>query len=299
MQNNQSLLRRVTNRVFGGLPMSWPVVIFMAIATAGLTALFLINPIFENTSFVRMGETFEAWILFAVLIMSNCKKPLESALKTFVFFLISQPLIYLIQVPFSDLGWGLFMYYRYWFLLTILTFPAALAGWFITKRSWLSLLILTPVLFYLGITGVWGFKFAAVHFPYQIVTGVFCILQVLWYAYAFTENIWQRLVGIIVPLAAGVVMMFFGMSHVDLTANAFLPGEVSLSENAVITSDDNDMVTFSVDETGREGMINFHVNRFGKTHFTITDGGKTYRYSFEAYEDEGGHTQTRINRAEN
>lgn len=29
------------------------------------------------------------------------KKPLESALKTFVFFLISQPLIYLLQVPFS------------------------------------------------------------------------------------------------------------------------------------------------------------------------------------------------------
>ncbi|MBQ2433139.1 MAG: hypothetical protein II266_01800, partial [Clostridia bacterium] len=141
---NKNILRRFTDKLFGGLNMSWPVVIIFAVATAVVTAVFLIVPVFQNTSFIRMGETMEAWVLFAIIIMSNCKKPLESALKTFVFFLISQPLIYLLQVPFSEMGFGLFMYYKYWAIWTVLTFPMAFVGWFITKRNWLSLLILSP-----------------------------------------------------------------------------------------------------------------------------------------------------------
>ena len=124
----QSLLRRCTDKLFGGIDMKWWKVIVLAVASAVITFIFLVVPIFENTSFYNMGVTFEAWILLAVFIMANCKKPLESALKTFVFFLISQPLIYLFQVPFSNMGWGLFMYYRYWFYWTLLTFPMAFAG---------------------------------------------------------------------------------------------------------------------------------------------------------------------------
>ncbi|MBQ5687389.1 MAG: hypothetical protein IIV23_06755, partial [Ruminococcus sp.] len=146
---NKNIFRRVTDKVYGGLPMGWPVVILYAVGTALLTTAFLLIPIFENTSFYRVGVTLEAWVFFAVIIMANCKKPLESALKTFVFFLISQPLIYLLQVPFSQMGWGLFMYYRYWFMWTLLTFPMAFVGWYIKKRNWLSLLILLPVVGFL------------------------------------------------------------------------------------------------------------------------------------------------------
>ena len=86
---NKNIFRRVTDKVYGGLPMGWPVVILYAVGTALLTTAFLLIPIFENTSFYRVGVTLEAWVFFAVIIMANCKKPLESALKTFVFFLIS------------------------------------------------------------------------------------------------------------------------------------------------------------------------------------------------------------------
>ena len=111
-EQKQAKNGNITDRLFGGLNMSWMSVIIFSIVSAVLTAVFLIVPIFKGTSFIRVGETFEAWIFFAVIIMSNCKKPLESAEKTFVFFLISQPLIYLMQVPFSQLGWGIFGYYR-------------------------------------------------------------------------------------------------------------------------------------------------------------------------------------------
>ena len=61
--------------------MSWRDVILFAVGTAVLTFIFLVVPIFKNTSFERMGVTFEAWIFFAVIIMANCKTPVESALK--------------------------------------------------------------------------------------------------------------------------------------------------------------------------------------------------------------------------
>ena len=112
MNDNNSASGRYLNRLFGGLKMSWPRVILFAVGAAVLTAVFLIVPVFKNSSFERMGVYLEAWVLFSVLIMANCRKPLEAALKTFVFFLVSQPLIYLFQVPFSWMGWGLFGYYE-------------------------------------------------------------------------------------------------------------------------------------------------------------------------------------------
>ena len=125
----KNTFKRLTAKLYGGINLTWFKVILFAVGTAVLTTIFLVVPIFKDTSFMRMGETLEAWIFFAIIIIANSKSPLESALKTFVFFLISQPLIYLLQVPFSWQGWGLFQYYKHWFILTLCTFPAAfLAG---------------------------------------------------------------------------------------------------------------------------------------------------------------------------
>ena len=56
----KSRLRRLTDRLYGGLPMSWPAVILFAVGTAVLTAVFLIVPIFKDTSFERMGTDIHA-----------------------------------------------------------------------------------------------------------------------------------------------------------------------------------------------------------------------------------------------
>ncbi|MBQ9469156.1 MAG: hypothetical protein IJU52_09140 [Clostridia bacterium] len=52
-----------------------------------------------------------------------------------MFFLISQPLIYLFQVPFSWMGRGIFRYCSYWFFWTLGTFPMAFVGWYIKERT--------------------------------------------------------------------------------------------------------------------------------------------------------------------
>ena len=122
--------------------MSWKKVVIFAIAVAIMTALFLILPFTVHTSLANVGTYVESWILFALIIIMNCKKPFEAAIKTFVFFLISQPLIYLLQVPFSNLGWQIFMFYPQWFYITLLTLPGGFIAWYVKKQKIYSVFIL-------------------------------------------------------------------------------------------------------------------------------------------------------------
>jgi ABC-type bacteriocin/lantibiotic exporters, contain an N-terminal double-glycine peptidase domain len=295
MENEKkNTLRRITDKLFGGLNMSWPAVIIFAVVTAVITTVFLIVPAFKNTSFENMGVDFEAWIFFAVIIMANCKKPLESSLKVFVFFLISQPLIYLLQVPFADMGWKLFGYYRTWFIWTLLTLPMAYIGWYIKKKNWLSALILAPVNVFLMSVSFAAFKFTFSHFPLQLVTAVFCLLQILLYVYAFSSDKWQKLAGIAVPVIAAII--FVCVSRVEIDATTFLPEGTVLTENAVLTVEDAEAAEITITSTGEDSMIRIHSTKLGTTGFTITDGDKEYRFTLRIYEDDGGHIQTEITR---
>ncbi|MBR6984611.1 MAG: hypothetical protein IKH75_14010, partial [Ruminococcus sp.] len=238
MTETKSPLRRFTDKLFGGIEMSWVKVIIFAIASAVVTTIFLTVPIFKNTSFQEMGVSYEAWILFAIIIMTNCKKPLESGLKTFVFFLISQPLIYLFQVPFSSMGWGLFGYYYFWFILTLLTFPMALAGWYLKKRNWLSLLILSPMLVLLTMYGEGYLIKAITNFPDHILAAIFCFAQIALYLYAFFDGVLKRVVGLL-PVVATIAVMLIFFGAVDINVNTDLPDEPKFSSSAVIEMGDS------------------------------------------------------------
>ena len=284
-EKNTNLLKRVTDKVYGGLNMSWIAVVIFAVATAVLTAVILIIPIFKDTSFAEIGVTFEAWIFFAVIIMSNCKKPLESALKTFVFFLISQPLIYLIQVPFSSLGWGLFSYYPYWFYWTLATFPMAFVGWYILKKNWLSVLIFAPVFLYLGNTIFLDGKEAIKHFPHMIIATIFCILQILLYVYVFFPKKSQKAVGLALPIIM-VIMMTILSPQVAFEGYETLPNEPSFSSEATLSVEDASIAEVEF-EQAEEGRIHIDAHKYGETTITVSDKGKDYRYTINIYDDNG------------
>ncbi|MBQ8974585.1 MAG: hypothetical protein IJ072_02540 [Oscillospiraceae bacterium] len=293
MSWERSRLRRFTDKLYGGINLTWLGVILYAVGTAVLTAVFLVVPIFKDTSFVRMGETLEAWIFFAVIIIANAKSPLDSALKTFVFFLISQPLIYLLQVPFSWQGWGLFQYYKHWFILTLCTLPAAFIGWYIKKKNWLSLLILMPILALLAYICEAGLKHVIHQFPNLLIMVVFCILQVVIYLYTFTEKISQKIVGALVPIAIIAAMMLIP-KNVDFSSNQFLPDDPVLTENAVVTVDDTGIADISVTGTGEDSTVLIRAHAYGTTSFTIKDGDNEYKYSISLYEDSLGVSQIDI-----
>lgn len=280
-------LRRFVDKVFGGLNMSWPAVVLFAVATAVLTAIFLIVPVFKETSFHRMGVTMEAWILFAVIIMANAKSPVESAAKVFVFFLISQPLIYLFQVPFSWMGWGLFHYYKTWFIWTLLTIPMAFIGWYINKKNWLSVVILLPVMCFLGVAALESFKDAAGHFPKHIVMALFCVMQILLYIYVFFPDIKKRLAGLLLTL--GVVIAYAVMTPpAEIQVWDNLPDAPALSEEATISVEDASICQMQFTNT-EEARLCIVVNKTGSTTMTVVDGDKEYKYAVDVVESNGSY----------
>ena len=282
-------MKKLIHKLYGGLRFTWPRLIAYAVGAAVLTAVFLIFPFFEGTSFHRMGVYLEAWIFLAILIMANCKTPLESALKTFVFFLISQPLIYLFQVPFSSMGWSLFGYYSYWFFLTLLTFPAAFVGWYITKKNWLSLLILAPVLAFLGTVFIETARETVLCFPRLLIAALFCLGQILLYVYLFTSNVWQKLVGLLAALAAAAFILLTTKA-VDVNWTMYLPDDPVLTESASVTVEDAGIAQVSVESTGESSMVRVSSTRLGSTPMTIRDGENEYHYLVTIRKDAEGNT---------
>lgn len=175
-------------KLFGGINLTWPKLIIFAVIAGVFTAVMAILPATDNTSFRDITVTFEVWILFGILIITNSKSAIDSALKCFVFFLISQPLVYLIQVPFSSMGFGIFQYYKYWFIWTILTFPMGLIGYFMKKDKWWGLLILTPILLLLGGHLYNYIRETIFNFPFHLLTALFCFVTLLLYAIWYIQQ---------------------------------------------------------------------------------------------------------------
>ena len=176
-------------KLFGGLNITWPKLIIFAVICGVYTGVMALLPITADTSFRDITTTFECWVLFGILIIVNSKSPLDSALKTFVFFLISQPLVYLVQAPFSPNGLGLLRYYPPWFRWTLLTFPMAFVGWYMKKDKWWGLLILGPMLLFVGYHYQRYFGEAWHFFPQHLLTALFCAATMLLYPlYIFKDK---------------------------------------------------------------------------------------------------------------
>jgi len=186
---------RIARRLFGGLNLTWPKVIIAAVIAGVYTAAMAIIPALHSTSFITITATMEVWILFGILIIMNSKSNLDSALKCFVFFLISQPLVYLLQVPFSYMGWELFKYYPYWFIWTILCLPMGYVGYYMKKGTWWSCLILLPMIFLTAYSYLGYFSEFLFHMPGYVLISLFCAGGMILYPVVIYENKKIRVAG--------------------------------------------------------------------------------------------------------
>ena len=191
--------------LFGNVPMTWPRVLLLAVGTAVLTALMLILPFLKDTSFQDIGINPECWILFAVFIVVNCRTWWDASLKTFVFFLVSQPLIYLLQVPFSSMGWGLFGYYGYWFRITLLTLPGAAIAFLVKKRTWLSAAVLSVATAFLAFSGVQYLRGMLTGFPHHLLSCLFCFGLAVFLILILLDEKKHRLAALALVLAVTLV----------------------------------------------------------------------------------------------
>ena len=251
--------------------MTWPKLIIFAVATAVYTALINQVPFLEGTSFRDIAISFEWWVFFAMIIMLNAKSPLDSALKTFVFFLISQPLIYLIEVPFQ--GWQIMQYYRNWVLWTIFTFPMAFAGYYLKKGNWLSLLILTPAILFLGNHCFEFLKSAIYLFPHHLLSALFCLATIIIYVLVIFEHKKEKIVAFSISAVTAIAVIVLVLtSPINYTATLKCSDEeFPFDDTYSVYMESPKMGTVSIEKRDDYYTIDGDFSKPGKTILTIED----------------------------
>ena len=184
-------------KIFGGINLTWPKLIIMAIILGVYTAIMAMLPIAKDTSFSDLTVSFEVWIFLGIFIIMNSKSPKDSALKCFIFFLISQPLVYLVQdiINHSNL---FNTYYRFWFLLTIACIPMGFIGYYMKKDKWWGLLILIPMLLLTGEMCAGYLSDTMFSFPRHLLTTIFCMGALIIYPLAIFNNKKIRITGVVI-----------------------------------------------------------------------------------------------------
>ena len=274
-------MRKVFDRIFGELEITWPKLIIFAVAMGVWTALMaMLVP--DGNSFHDIAVTPEWWVLPATIIIVNSKKPLDAGLKTFVFFLISQPLVYLIQVPFNSMGWALFGYYKYWFLITLLTFPGGFIGWFIKNNKWYSGVILSVMTAYLGIAAVDFIRGFSENFPNHLITVIYCIFAILILIFGILKDKISCIIGFVITVVA--ICIYTVLTNVEPFNVA---NNTVLKENNIVFSGEPLISSFS--GTGGGGV---EIRKFEDSYIFDISGEKGKEYDFTVT-DEVSETETR------
>ena len=266
-------VRKFLKKIFGGIEITWKQVIIFAIIAGVYTALMaMLVP--DGNSFHDIAVLPDAWVLLAILIIVNCKTPLDAALKTFVFFLISQPLVYLIQVPFNSMGWGLFGYYKYWFMVTLATFPGAFAAWFIKKDKWYSGVILSVATVLLVWLGVGYAKQCLASFPNHLLSTIYCFGIIPVFIFTIFKDKVPRIITALASLAMLIALLItnVGKEQFEVYRNDFI------GENNIVFVGEPYVSSFS--SYGLSGNVEiFKINDVDYSFRFTGYMGERYRFS--------------------
>ena len=187
---------------FGEIDITWPRLAIFTLLTSAFTVAMNVIPIFYDTSFQDIAVVLDAWFLFAMFIIMNSKTMKEAVIKTFLFFLVGQPLIYLMEVPFLSMGWEVFGYYGYWFKMTLLTIPGSAIAFLVKKKNWLSVLVLSVATSYLAYSSVHFLATVLSNFPHHLLSSIFAFALGIFFIFCFIEDGKKRLAALIIMLVA-------------------------------------------------------------------------------------------------
>ena len=278
-------------KLFGGLSFSWGRLIVFAVICGLYSGLTTLMPFAKDTSLQDISIHFEWWILFAILIIVNSESPLDSALKVFVFFLISQPLVYLVQVPFHADGFGVFRYYPTWFLWTLLTFPMAFVGYYMKKDKWWSLLILAPMLVFLGLHFKGYLQEALSFFPNHLLSALFCAVTLLLYPLGIFRDRKLRLTGLALSLVILLVFSVLGLRdggenayNTDLLLSGGETAGTEFDESWSVALEDESFGTVSIrhEDVIESFLVHASLTKTGSTRLILrSPEGESFVYALD------------------
>ena len=267
-------------KLFGGINLTWPKLIIMSIIAGIYTGVIAMIPLANDTSFSDLKVTFEVWIFLGIFIIMNSKSPKDSALKCFVFFLISQPLVYLVQdiVNHSNL---FFTYYRFWVVWTIATIPMGFIGYYMKKDKWWGLLILAPMLLFVGEEYAGYLSKTMFSFPRHLLTTIFCISSLIVYPLAIFKNKIAKIGGVIISGIIIVLMAVLCIINPSIYSTEILANgekyQFDDTYNVYLVDSKYGDLSIKYEDGVEDWFVHADFKKSGKTEFVLEspDGKKT------------------------
>ena len=254
-------------KLFGGINLTWKKLIISAVIAGSYTALMAIIPCLLYTSFIAITATFEVWVFLGIIIIMNSKSNKDAALKCFVFFLISQPLVYLLQVPFSPIGWQLFGYYKYWFIWTILCLPMGYIGYYMKKGKWWGYLILFPMILLTAYQYLYYLPSFIFSYPRYILVCLFCIAVLIIYPLYIFDNKKIKITGVVISsILMALVTVYCLMNPPVYDTSIGLDGEtINEKCKAYLENSKYGKVEVMYDDRAQDYLIHAEFKKAGTT----------------------------------
>lgn len=277
-------------KLFGETKISYKFLIVFAIIIGILVGGLNRIPFLTNTSFQDIAVYLEMWIILAIFIIVNCKEAKEAVIKCFLFFLISQPIIYLTEIiidvlvngkVFTDLFILYFRnYYLHgWLIWTILTIPGSFIAYQVKKGNILSSLILSVACTFLSFTGSSGLLNTILYnFPYHLLNSLICLFMAYYLIFVILKGKKERIISLVLTTTALVLGIVYTL--VVAKNPTVVSDIVSLNNSNIITDayvSDESIANVEVVEEDNYVYIQ-QGTKIGKTTLTIVDNENNKYY---------------------
>lgn len=279
-------------KIFGNITISYKFIIVFSIIIGILVGGLNRIPIFINTSLTDPSVYLEFWVVLAIFIIVNSKSYKDVAIKCFLFFLISQPIIYLSEIiidsflynkVFINLIKEYFLNYYFgggkWFLITILTIPGSLIAYKIKDEKVISAIILSIATIFLSYTGIsYLLNSIFYNFPRHIISGLFCLFFAYYFIFIILKNKKQRIVSFVIT-SIGIIISFF-IFFKDIK-NPVLDNQIIDIKREIksYVSEDESIVKVSISDDNTYVLVTTSKN-IGNTIVKIIDvNDKEYTYN--------------------
>lgn len=273
-------------KLFTEYEMTWKRLIIFSIVCGVYTALVLLIPGINSTALKEIGIGYECWFILAIFVVSNCRDWKDAAIKCFVFFLISQPLCFLIQS--MVIGRNLLReYYLPWFIRTLFTPFGGAVAYQIKRDDMAGALVLAVAGAFVSIIGLDFFikSLGSYNFTYSIY-GIMLIVSAVILGFVFCSSKKNRLVYLVAIILSTLVfasyILFYkgtgGRYEYDLSHENWEIEDASF-ENMIISIEDDALKIeyFANNAHGKVKIINENneektiVFRIEKGNLTVED----------------------------
>ena len=212
-------------------PFSWGFIVLFALVVGIVVGVLDCIPALADTSFTDPALTFDVWIPLAIFVVLGSKNTWDAALKCFVFFLVSQPVIYLVEIAASVLSGGELaeMFHQYfvvyyigagWLWWTLLTLPGGAIAYQVKRDNVPAAVILavaTGGLVGLGMNYV--FETLPSSFPRHLLSTIFCFVMAFALCFMVLKKKKIRLLAVAITAVATITVtamfLFFSGKPVD------------------------------------------------------------------------------------